>query len=507
MTTSPNPAPSARRRRALRALIGAATVTVVAGALAIGGAGAESASAAQGGGWGSFTLTGSGGAYTGTMTLPGGFPQATFTSSASGATMPAGGSTWQAATTPPGAQYGSSRTSPYLNLRPAANTPTPAGASVTTYTFAAPTPTAGWSFVLGDIDADQATVSATDATGAAVPPSVLGFQGVYNYCHQTGGPSCDADDLNDVPTYDAATGTLVGNGTASDTDGATGWFSPTVALSTLTITYQQRSGFPVYQTWFGTTTFAASGSATLDGAGFAGATVTVTDPSGRAVATTTTDGSGAYSVPALTAAPGYRVTVTPPAGSPDPTPLAFDLTAGDATRLDFAFTSAVVPPTPVDVIGQVVTPEGTPVADTTVSVLPAEGAGDTPIATTVTDGTGAFVLPDLEPETDYRLVIDGDTTGPRPITTGTDTTDVGALVLVPAPVTPPVDPPVTPPVGPPVTPPTTAPVVPAGQVPVASAGRLAYTGSEPVVPLGVGAALVLVGLVAVGGGLIARRRR
>ena len=92
-----------------------------------------------------------------------GFPAATVASdSRSPVQVPSGASAFLGPGTPPGAKYGSSAGNPYLVLRARADTPT--GRSTTTYTFDAPTPDTGWAFVLGDIDADQVAVSATDAS-------------------------------------------------------------------------------------------------------------------------------------------------------------------------------------------------------------------------------------------------------------------------------------------------------------------------------------------------------
>ncbi|WP_146855921.1 carboxypeptidase-like regulatory domain-containing protein, partial [Frigoribacterium faeni] len=333
------------------AAVGLAAVLAVASALG----GAVPASAAPAYDWGSFTVqrAASGAGFVGTMTLDGGFPATSFTTNASGATAPSGASVWQADGTPPGAVYQSSRGQTYLNLRPLRNNPTPAAASVTTYAFDGLTPSTGWSFVLGDIDADQATIAATGADGLPVATAALGFQGVYNYCRQPGGPSCDPAGVGDVPRWDETTSTLIGNPAGSDTEGASGWFSPSVPLSSLTVTYQQRVGSPVYQTWFATRTSAASGIArsTVDGTTtpYAGGAVTVTDASGRTIATTTTDADGAYTLPALTAAPGYTVTITPPDGADGATSRTFSLVDGDRADLDFAFTTTTAPePATVD---------------------------------------------------------------------------------------------------------------------------------------------------------------
>ncbi|MBA8812080.1 carboxypeptidase-like regulatory domain-containing protein [Frigoribacterium faeni] len=401
------------------AAVGLAAVLAVASALG----GAVPASAAPAYDWGSFTVqrAASGAGFVGTMTLDGGFPATSFTTNASGATAPSGASVWQADGTPPGAVYQSSRGQTYLNLRPLRNNPTPAAASVTTYAFDGLTPSTGWSFVLGDIDADQATIAATGADGLPVATAALGFQGVYNYCRQPGGPSCDPAGVGDVPRWDETTSTLIGNPAGSDTEGASGWFSPSVPLSSLTVTYQQRVGSPVYQTWFATRTSAASGIArsTVDGTTtpYAGGAVTVTDASGRTIATTTTDADGAYTLPALTAAPGYTVTITPPDGADGATSRTFSLVDGDRADLDFAFTTTTAPePATVDITGTITDETGDPVADTPIEIIPADEP-TAPDVSTTTDDTGTFDAPGLAPETDYTIIVDGDTDRPIEFTT------------------------------------------------------------------------------------------
>ncbi|SDC73781.1 hypothetical protein [Rhodococcus tukisamuensis] len=194
--------------------------------------------------WGTMTFTGGSQAYTGTLTLGDGFPTATIASdSRAAAGVQTGASTFLNAATPVGAKYGTSKDRQYLNLRPKVDANTP---SITTYTFSSPTPASGWTFVLGDIDADKVVVSATNAAGAAVPASALGFKSTFNYCGGTPSP-CVAN--ADLPSWDG-NGTLTGNAAAGDTDGAAAWFEPTVPLKTLTFTYSQRNGQPTYQTWF-----------------------------------------------------------------------------------------------------------------------------------------------------------------------------------------------------------------------------------------------------------------
>jgi hypothetical protein len=391
------------RRARLRGLAAATTTSVVALALALGGV--TSASAAPGSSWGEFQVSGTSRAYTGTMTLGGGFPATTFTSTSRQATVPSGSSTWQAASTPPGARYGSSRGLPYLNQRPAQDSPTTAGAAVTTYTFDSPTPSSGWSFVLGDVDADQATITATGPGGAVVTADQLGFEGTYNYCAGTGTPSCDRTGTGDQPRWDPATQTLVGNPAGADTEGAAGWFSPTVPLETLTVTFQQRSGFPVYQTWFATRTSSASGTATV-GTGetatpYAGARVTVTDAAGDVVGTTETGPDGSWSVGALVSAPGYSVTIEAPDGAEAVPALPFSLAAGDQGGLDVAFPTVATPPATASLTG-VVLVAGQPAPD---RVLQLVADGDTdPLGTTTTGPDGRFAFPGLDPEGLYSVV-------------------------------------------------------------------------------------------------------
>lgn len=89
-----------------------------------------------------------------------------------------GASTWLSQGSPVGAKYGSSLNRPSLNLRPKADNP--ASPSTTTYSFANPTPTSGWTFVLGDIDADKVQVRAVGPNGTALTAAQLGFNGGFN---------------------------------------------------------------------------------------------------------------------------------------------------------------------------------------------------------------------------------------------------------------------------------------------------------------------------------------
>ena len=170
------------------------------------------------------------GATTGSVSFVGNFPSATFTSQRTVAGPFS--SAVLSATTPFGAVFGSS--SGYTYIQP--SSPPNSGPSAIVFTFTSVTPATGFGFTLGDIDAESVTISATTTGGVPVTAAELGYQSSFNYA---GGA--------DVPTWNAGTSTLVGNG--ADTSGASGWFSPTVPLETLTFVSSTLSGSPNYQVW------------------------------------------------------------------------------------------------------------------------------------------------------------------------------------------------------------------------------------------------------------------
>ncbi|WP_318244203.1 MSCRAMM family protein [Oerskovia rustica] len=376
--------PTASPRR-----LGAVLALALAVLLGVGVAG--SATAATTAGWAAWDpLAGTGGSFTTMMRLPaGGFPAATMTSDsrAGQVGVQSGASSWLSTATPVGAKYGSSQGQPYLNLRPRADAPT--SPSTTTYTFERPTPAGGWTFVLGDIDADQVTVVARGEGGRLLTGVELGYQGGFNYCAVTPRPACTG---TDVPTWDPATGVLRGNATATDTSGATGWFEPTVPVTSLTLLFQQRSGFPVFQTWFASLARDVTGTVALQDVGpISGATLTLVSADGVRLATTTSGADGTYSFTGYTAADGYTVEVTPPPAPPGqagyvvvgPGSLPADLAATDATGVDFT----VRPILPVPVGGTVLTEDGTPVPGATITITGPGGP-----VTAVTDSNGAYLV-------------------------------------------------------------------------------------------------------------------
>ncbi|WP_157987994.1 carboxypeptidase regulatory-like domain-containing protein [Jiangella endophytica] len=488
----------------------AAAAAAVATALTLAAVGTAHAEAS----YGEITLSGGGGDYSGTVTLPPGFPSATFTSdSRAQATVPSGASNWVSAATPWGEVFGSSQDQPYVNLRPAADA---AGApSTTTYVFDTPTPAGGWGFALGDIDSDTAVVTATDADGEPVSGADLGFEGVFNYCDASPRPSnvCSSGPPAGETGFDlpassvgASDVTLTGNG--PDTGGATGWFRPTVALSSLTVEFEWRTGFPVYHTWFATQLRAVAGTVTLDATTpQAGVELTLTGPSGEVIATTTTGDDGTYEFAGI--APGeYDVTITVPDGltvvGPQEQPA--DTVAEDATGVDFDLT--LDESELFEVPGTVTDPDGEPIPDAEIVLV--DSGGDE-VAETTTDEDGGFVLPDV-PAGDYELIVTppGGESTVLPVTVPVD--EPLEVTAEPAPTPTPTASPTSTPTSSPTPSPTGEPSPTASPTPTPSPTPSASPTEEPGEELpdtgaGTGPAAVAVLLAAAGAAALAVRRR
>lgn len=161
-----------------------------------------------------------------------------------GLSTASGATNWIPPTSPMGKVYGSSQNKTYLSAS------VPAEGTTDTITFDGLTPATGWSFALGDIDAEAVKVSAKDEDGESVP--VQGwFDSVFNFCEASPRPSGCGGAQTDKPTWDGKN-TLTGN--AVDTHGATGWFTPTRRIKSLTFTATRLVGLPSYQVWIATDT-------------------------------------------------------------------------------------------------------------------------------------------------------------------------------------------------------------------------------------------------------------
>ena len=386
----------ARTRRLSLAVAGVGVSAVFVTGLA-------TSEAATSTGIGAFSaLAGSPGAFTTTMQLPGtGYPAAQMTStSASGANIPSGATTWFGANTPPGQLFGSSRNAPYLNLRPAAdNASSP---SVTRYSFASPVPV-GWGFVLGDIDSDKVRVSATLADGSDASVAQLGFRGVFNPCSSSPIPSgCSGPEPKDTPTWDPATATLTGNPSGANSYGASGWFVPTVPLSSLMLTFTWRTGFPVYQTWFASVARDVSGTVgVVEGdCDVTATTLNLLAADDSVLATTHPQADGSYGFARVAASDGFRVRLDDvPVGceAVGPGVRDIDLRTSDDTA-DFAVQAPAPPASPVT--GVVEDVQGDPVPDVVITIV-----GDDFTQTATTDEAGQFTLDDVPPG-DYEITVD-----------------------------------------------------------------------------------------------------
>lgn len=346
--------------------------------------GALPASAATVASWATWQpLTGTSGAYTTTVQVAA-QPAitATVTSdsrSSAQVGVISGASNWLSEGTAIGAKYGSSKNQPYLNLRPRADNAT--SPSTTTYSFATPTPTSGWAFAVGDIDADSVRIHAVAPDGHVLDATEIGLRDRFNYCVDgiVGKPSCTGA-ADDVPSWDATTLTLTGNAAAVDTSGAAAWFEPSTPISSLSLIFTRRSGFPIYHTWFASIAQDITGTVTDTGAPAAGIPLTLTDANGTVVGTTTTAADGTYSFTGFVAADGYTVRVTPPAGKipAGPNTVAANLSGGDAVA-NFGLRDIV----PVAVSGTVTDTTGAAVAGASVTI---DGQ------TTATDADGSYLF-------------------------------------------------------------------------------------------------------------------
>ena len=353
-------------------------------------------------------LAGTGGAFTTTVQVaaqPALTATMTSDSRAGQVGVISGASTWLSEGTPIGAKYGSSRDQAYLNLRPKADNAT--SPSTTTYSFATPTPTSGWAFALGDIDADAVRIHAVAPDGHVLTAAEIGLRDLFNYCAPglVGKPACTGA-VDDIPTWDPTTLTLTGHAVAIDTNGASAWFEPSTPISSLSFIFTRRSGLPVYQTWFVSAANDITGTVRDQVTGpLPGAALTLMDGNGAIVGRTTTAADGTYAFPGFLATDGYRVSVTPPTGkiAVGATTSSANLTSGDAVDVDFTVRDIV----PSPVTGRVVDGNGDPIAGVAVTI-------DGQTVTTDADGRYLFDMVLDGPQEASIVVPSGYTLGTAP---------------------------------------------------------------------------------------------
>lgn len=373
---------------------GVLTAVIVALAVVVGAIPAAAATTTSWASWQPFV--GSPGAYSGSVQIaanPAITASVTSDSRGGGVGLVSGASTWLAEGTPVGAKYGSSRDQQYVNLRPKADNAT--SPSTTTYSFDAPTPTAGWTFVLGDIDADSVRIEAVGPDGQALTAEQIGFRGGFNFCAPgiAGKPSCTGS-ADDFPSWDAGTLTLTGNAGAVDTSGSAAWFEPAAPISTLSFVFTRRSGFPIYHTWFASIARDITGTVVDQTTGpLGGIELSLVDGNGNVVGTTTTGADGSYGFAGFVATGGYTVRVVTPEGT---VPVGASEVEVDLTEADGVADFVVREIAGADVSGRVVDDEGQPVPGVPVEI--------TGVAETTTDADGAYVFDEV-PAGEHTVLV------------------------------------------------------------------------------------------------------
>ncbi|CAB4907609.1 unannotated protein [freshwater metagenome] len=183
----------------------------------------------------------------GTISFGNAYPTATFVTNASGPSpdrIKIATEDFLNASTPVGKAYGSSEGSSYLWQRHTSR----GGPWTTVITFATPMPAGAWAFALGDLDVDSITISATNVNGqpAKIAPW---FQSTFNWCVGANQPSgCEVPPSTAKPIWDGKDSL---RGLATETEGASAWLRPTVAIKTLTLKWAaQRNWYnSSYRLW------------------------------------------------------------------------------------------------------------------------------------------------------------------------------------------------------------------------------------------------------------------
>lgn len=294
---------------------------------------------AAGNRYGTWTVRGADASWTGTMVVGAtGFPDAVVVTDSASPSTPS--SVFLDPTTPFGAEFGGSGPAGVGGNALSASVGPTGDRSVTTLTFAAATPSAGWGLAFGDLDTDAVQVVAT-GPGGQLTTDQLGFQGVFNACTgETPLPTgCPVAGATDMPRWDAAAATLRGGG--ADTAGASGWFTPSVPITSLTVTYTAGVAVPAgtgFQMWLAADTSDVSGTARLDTGGPAptGTRVRLLAGDETEIAVTRTAADGTYRFPAVPST-AYVVEVLAPSGAEvvGAAVMSADATLGDVVGVDF----------------------------------------------------------------------------------------------------------------------------------------------------------------------------
>jgi len=155
-----------------------------------------------------------------------------------------GASVFLPATRGMGVVYGSSKNFPYLSIK-VDNT---ANTTATIELSREPAATR-FAFALGDIDAETLVVSMKNAAGTDLTAAEMGAQTSFNHASASGPVPTVTSNATEITVEDPNCPAVPAQNETCDTDGATAWFQPTVAVKTITITSTTKTGFPRYQLW------------------------------------------------------------------------------------------------------------------------------------------------------------------------------------------------------------------------------------------------------------------
>lgn len=219
-------------------------IPISAGALLLSTLAAAPLSSAAGGTgiYGAWSFTSP---TSGALDMGGVLPNATVSITGGTGAAPSGSTIFLNQNTPVGVEYGSSVNKTYASIGLGSSFTVPGIPAVATVRFASATPGSGWSFVLGDIDAEDVTVTAQGPAGSLDVTDW--FRSAFNFCITPRPSGCPSGTHTDVPRWVAPT--LEGN--KADTAGATAWFTPTVPVTELTFTQTRNvAGGPSFQLWF-----------------------------------------------------------------------------------------------------------------------------------------------------------------------------------------------------------------------------------------------------------------
>ena len=183
-------------------------------------------------------------ATTATVTFPGASNLTATVATGEDMNLVGGASTFLPASRGMGVVYGSSQNFPYLSIK--VDNTTNTTATITLSREPAPT---RFAFALGDIDAEELVISMTNNANVALTAAEMRAQTPFNHASASGPVPTVTSNATEITVEDPNCPASPPPDTTCDTDGATAWFQPTVAVKTITITSTTKTGFPRHQLW------------------------------------------------------------------------------------------------------------------------------------------------------------------------------------------------------------------------------------------------------------------